>query len=307
MGYTEEHQKELNEELRKRNKTVKRVIGSILVVFFLIMAIVLNPIVIVSPGTRGVVIQMGSVKNTILDEGPHLILPIRDSVYPVNVRIVKTDIEGEAGTSDSQKADIKATVNWQIIANPKSVIYVYQELNDDAESRILKPNAIDAIKSAVGKFRAEELIGRRDDARDLMLVNLRKILQNQGIAITGISFTSITFSAAFDKSIEEKTIAEQRKKQAEFDLARIEVEARQDIARANGVAESMKAKRQEITPELIAAQRLDNEKSTIDNQKLAIENQKDFVKKWDGKLPQYSGTGGMPFFMSVPNPPITSK
>ena len=93
------------------------------------------------------------------------------------------------------------------------------------------------------------------------------------------------FSSVFDKAIEDKVEAEQKKLTAERDLERIKVEAEQALAKARGEAEALKAKRLEITPDLLRLKQLENEG--------------DAIKKWDGKLPQVTG-GATPFIQIKP-------
>jgi regulator of protease activity HflC (stomatin/prohibitin superfamily) len=292
MNYEEMQQAKVDAAEQKQKQLYRRIKIIAAVFFLLVVGVVLNPVVIVQPGYRGVVTHMGATQKVVLEEGLNFVMPIRDSVHQIYVGIKKTETDGESGTSDSQKVDVKVAINWHQL--PNSTPYIYKELGNDAESRILMPAILDAMKGAVGKFRAEELIVQRDEARNKITERLRKIVNPHGIEIDETSITSLSFSKAFDKSIEEKIVAEQKKKQAEFDLARIEVEVRQELAKATGVAAQMKAKSKEITPDLLAQQKLDNERAAIDNQK-------DFIAKWDGKLSNVSGSGGMPFFMTLPS------
>ncbi len=105
-------------------------------------------------------------------------------------------------------------------------------------------------------------------------------LKRHGVIVDSLAAVNYDFSAVFDKAIEAKVEAEQKKLTAERDLERIKVEAEQALAKARGEAESLKAKRLEVTPELLRLKQLENES--------------DAIKKWDGRLPHYTG-GGTPF------------
>ena len=74
--------------------------------------------------------------------------------------------------------------------------------------------------------------------------------------------------------------AEQEKLKAERDLQRIEVEAKQKVASARAEAEALALQRQQITPDLLALRR--------------IENEREAIRKWDGKLPNVT-SGAVPF------------
>ena len=59
---------------------IKAIVMAVLAVFALILFMSLNPLVIVHPGQRGVVIQLGAVQDQILGEGIHFVMPITQSV-----------------------------------------------------------------------------------------------------------------------------------------------------------------------------------------------------------------------------------
>jgi prohibitin 1 len=97
----------------------------------------LNPLVIVHPGQRGVVIRLGAVQDNILDEGVHFIMPITQTVKTMNVQIQKLDVEAEASSKDLQMVHMKVTLNYHCA--PSKVTKIYQTLSDQADSRVSGP------------------------------------------------------------------------------------------------------------------------------------------------------------------------
>ncbi len=94
------------------------------------------------------------------------------------------------------------------------------------------------------------------------------------------NLVNFAFSKSFSDAIENKVKAEQQKQQAERDLQRLQVEAQQKIVAAKAEAESLALQRQQITSELLALRRIENERLAIN--------------KWDGKLPSVT-SGSVPF------------
>ena len=90
------------------------------------------------------------------------------------------------------------------------------------------------------------------------------------------SLTNIDYSDAFEKSIEEKQIATQNAIKAKNNTVKIMEEAKQQVISAKAEAEAMRIK----------SNALKTNKSLIEYEA---------VQKWDGKLPQYTGGGAMPF------------
>jgi len=117
-------------------------------------------------------------------------------------------------------------------------------------------------------YNSEELVTKRDEVSHAINEALQAKVAKYGLLVSEISLVNFGFSEQYQAAIEQKVIATQQKLKAEQDLARIQVEAEQNIAKAKGEAESIRIQAQ------------------------AIQNQggKDYVQlksieKWDGKLP----------------------
>ena len=87
---------------------VKKIVMVALAVLALIVFMSLNPLVIVHPGQRGVVIQLGAVQDTILGEGIHFVMPITQSVKKMDVQIQKVEVASEASSKDLQMVACKS-------------------------------------------------------------------------------------------------------------------------------------------------------------------------------------------------------
>ena len=107
-------------------------------------------------------------------------------------------------------------------------------------------------------------------------VSLNKV-GKYGLDISEISLVNFGFSQEYQAAIEQKVIATQAKLKAEQDLQRIEVEAKQAVAKAQGEAEAIR----------IQSQAIQTGGGANYVQLKAIE-------KWDGKLPNVN-SGAIPF------------
>src|SRR5690606_461843 len=101
-----------------------------------------------------------------------------------------------------------------------------------------------------------------------------------GLVLDEFAIVDFAFSRSFAEAIESKVKAEQEKLKAERDLQRIEVEGRQKLTSAKAEADALALQRQQITPDLLALRRIENERAAI--------------AKWDGKMPQVT-SGAVPF------------
>ncbi len=238
-------------------------------------AIIFNPFTIVNAGERGVVMHLGKVQNTVLDEGVHPIMPILTSVKRLSVRVQKNDFQSDAASKDLQKVTTDLAVNWHI--DPRRVNKVYQQVGDETQiiNGIITPAVSEVLKAATSKKTAEEIITKRTELKDEIDKNLKTRLENYGILVDDVSLVNFSFSPEFSKAIEAKQIAEQEAKQAEFVALKATKDAEAEVNRAKGQAEAQKLLRQTLTPELL---------------------QKQAIEKWDGQFPTVmGGNGALPF------------
>ncbi|MFG6447625.1 prohibitin family protein [Roseateles sp. BYS180W] len=238
---------------------------------------VINPIRIVQSGTRGVITTFGKVDPEPLGEGIHFVIPLVNRVHMIDVRLQKSVGSGVAASRDLQQVSVSAALNWRL--DPSLVAQTYQAIGDEGAValRVIEPAAQEATKAIAAQYTAEELVTKRTDVSSKIRDLLETRLKRHGVIVDSLAAVNYDFSDVFDKAIESKVEAEQKKLTAERDLERIKVEAEQALAKARGEAESLKAKRLEITPDLLRLKQLENESEAI--------------RKWDGKLPQYTGAG----------------
>lgn len=240
---------------------------------------VMAPVATVPAGSRGVMTTFGKPAGTALGEGIHWRTPISDTLHIVNVSTVKAEIDGDAASRDLQSVHMKIALNYHV--RPEAAVTVFRDLGNDPEGRIIGPAVQEAMKAVAARYTAEELIAKRPDVSSAIIAQLRDRMTRHGLVVDEFSIMNFRFSKSFDEAIEAKTTAEQLKLKADRDLDRIRVEAEQRVAMAQAEAASLRAQKEQITPELLKLRE--------------IENQREAIKKWNGQLPQYSGQSAIPF------------
>ncbi len=227
----------------------------------------------VGPGEKGVVFsRFGGIQDRILDEGLQFKIPFVEYIIPVDVRVQKAQTDSTASSKDLQTVSSTIAVNYHI--DPGKVNVVYQKIGVYFKDRVIDPAVQESVKSATAKYTAEELITKREEVKNMIKENLRERLTQFHILVDELNIIDFTFSKSFNDAIEDKQTAEQLVLKAKQDLARIQVEAQQKVATAEAEAKSQKLQSITITKNIL--------------QLRAIE-------KWDGKLPQVTGGGAMPF------------
>jgi len=240
----------------------------------------LSPFVVIDAGHRGVITNFGAVQKNVLGEGLHFRFPIMQNVHEINVQIQKSEGDGDAASKDLQQVHAKIAINYHL--DPDRVANTFQSVGDlqTVGDRIIAPSVQEAVKVVTANYTAEELVSKRAEVREKISGFLHDRLTRHGIVVDEFSIVNFAFSRSFNEAIEAKTTAEQLKLKAERDLERIRVEAEQKIASAKAEAESLRLQKQEVTVELLRLRE--------------IENQNKAIEKWDGKLPEVTGSA-VPF------------
>lgn len=267
----------------------------IAIILLIIIGVVASASVkIVDAGNRGILLHWNAVDLSAppLDEGIHFLVPFQDDIVQMEVRTLKYDKDTRSASKDLQSVETTVTVNYH--ADPERVHILFKEIGLDYENRVIQPAIEETVKQVTANYNAEELITKRPLVKADIEDAIRERLNQFDVKTDVISITDFEFSALFNKAIESKVEAEQNALRAENDLRRIEVEARQHEATAEGLAAAN-----------IAEARGEAEAISIINQALSTNpNYLEWLKiqHWDGVLPLVVGEGGTPF-IQIPTKP----
>ena len=257
----------------KQWKTV--IIG--LGIIFLLLAF--KPWYQVGAGERGIVQNFGAVQDVVLNEGIHFKIPVVQTVTSMDVKIQKILTDAVASSSDLQDVDLSVALNYHII--PDKANLVYQKIGLEFKERIIDPAIKEVMKAVSARYTAEELITKRPAVSSEMKEALKSRLLKSNIAVDAFSIINFSFSQTFTDAIEAKQTAEQNALKAKRDLDRIKVEAEQTVAAATAEAKALGLQKQNITPDLIELRK--------------IEANLKAIQKWNGILPNVTGSGAIPF------------
>lgn len=140
--------------------------------------------------------------------------------------------------------------------------------------RIIAPAVSEVMKQATAKRTAEEsLTNRLELKKDIDTMVLAR-LKPYGIDVLDISILNFTYSRDFVNAIEAKQVSEQQAKQAEYVAQKAIADAKAEVNKAKGQAESQLLRKTTLTPEILQQQAID---------------------KWDGHFPEFMGSGTLPF------------
>lgn len=250
-------------------KNIKKiiVIGVIALVVIITAAASLT---VVGAGNTGVVVTLGAVSDKVLSEGLHLKAPFVQEIVQINNRTQKIETDGSASSKDLQVITYLVAVNYRV--DHKSSASLYKNIGVNYESVIITPAIQESIKAVTAQYTAEELITRRQEVSTQIKDALSEKIGEYGIAVEIFNIINFDFSEEFNAAVEAKQTAQQNALKAEQDLARIEIEAKQQVTQAEAEAQSIKLIQDALT---------------------ASPDYVEYIKwnKWDGKLPTVMGDG----------------
>jgi prohibitin 2 len=267
-------------------------IAAVVITVIIIIVVLVDSVVTVQAGYRGVVLYLGAVEDRVLGEGLHFITPFAEQVVQMEVRTQKFEAKASAASKDLQEVQTVIALNYRI--DPQQTNKIYQLLGVNYQDRVISPTIQESVKASVAKFNAEELITKRENAKDVIAQAIRTTLAANNIMVQNIFITDFQFSQSFADQIEQKVVAFQKFLTEENNLKAVRVIANQNVVRAEAAARANVEKADgEAQAINIITQQLRSSPEYLQWQS---------INRWNGQLPYSlgSGGGGFPFFQ-LPN------
>lgn len=261
------------------SKEQKGIVAFIIVIFAFITLLVINPIVKIDAGERGVLQKWGAIdaNKEPLTPGIHWKMPIRDNIVKMDVRTQKEEQGASASSKDLQIVTSKVAINYHL--DLEKVHILYEKLKKDYSNKVITPAIEEFMKKTTAQFTAEELITKREDVKTKLKVAITENLIKNYIVVEDVFITDFDFSEEFNKAIENKVTAEQRALEEKNKLEQIKFQAEQKITTAEAEARAIEIQAKAI-----------NSQGGEDYVQLQA------VAKWNGVLPtQIVPNGTVPF------------
>lgn len=258
-------------------------------VFFIILGLFLfrSTLIFIPAGHVGVVYDSGrGVLPNAMKEGLNFAIPLWQRVTLFDARVqeytmsiapdegaLKRDDSLDAPTSDGQSVKVDATVLFKVDGTKAPEIL--KTIGEDYVEKIIRPFSRSQIRMVISRYSAPAIYSeKRQEAETVMTQELAEMLAKKNLILDKVLLRAVYFSPEYSKAIEQKVIAGERVKQAEYEVKEATQRAQAKIAEAKGLAEAQALQKASLTQEYL---------------------QLEAIKKWDGKLPQVVGGGTAPF------------
>ena len=229
--------------IKNHKSTGKTPVFSIALAIILALALAVVPlsIHIVNTGEVAVVKHMGEAKE-VKSAGMHFDLWFITQYDYYDSKVQNVEITTSAYSSDAQTMDIAMTLQYQI-STENAIDIAKQYGNLDALQSRIEAIAVEKTKSVLSSYKAMDIISDRASMSPKVEESIiNAITDEYFVTVSTVVLTNIDFSDAFEKAVEEKMIAEQKKLQAEYEnemkIAAAEAEAQSAIQKAEGEAQA---------------------------------------------------------------------
>ena len=245
-----------------------------------------STLIFVPAGHVGVVYDLGrGVLPYTLREGLNFAIPFWQHIVLFDARLqeytmsaapdegaIRRDDALDAPTSDGQQVKVDATVLFRI--DPTRAPELYKKIGADYVNKLIRPFSRSQIRMVISRYAAPAIYSeKRQEAEVVMSKELAELLKSKFVLIDKVLLRAVYFSTEYSNAIEAKVIAEQRVKQAEYEVKEATQRAQAKIAEAKGLAEAQALQKATLTQEFL---------------------QLEAIKKWNGVMPQYTGAN-LPF------------
>lgn len=288
------------------NLTGKLGLGGIVVVGLLSVFTMLGSFYTIDQRELGVILRNGAVTG-IATPGLNFKLPWIDKVVDVSLenRLWRPKEKLEGYSHDQQAAHYVISVNWQI--DPTKVQTVYTSFGGEAgvEARVVTPAVLKHSKIVIGTFTAQTSIRERGKVNTRILEALHDAVEGTPVQITEVNVEDIKFSAEYEKSINDRMIAEVRVETERQNLNKEKVLAEIVVTKAQAAADSKLADAKAVAQAISLQGNAEAEAITVKGKALrdnpaVIELAK--ADKWNGVLPSTMVPGAATPILNVQSP-----
>ena len=261
--------------------SIKKIVFGI--VAFVALIVLFSSYYTIDEGEEGVVLRYGKVVRT-SGSGLYFKMPVIESVVKFSTRTETVREEKiPVYSKDQQPADTTISITFHIVDGKSSEIYNDFGDMQNAYNNVIRPNMLQDFKNVFGKYTAAMAIQERERLVNDAINNINRSLNKYpSIQVTGIQIEDINFSQTYEKTIEDRMKAEVEVQKAQQELSKEKVQADIALTQAKAKADA----------QLLAAEA---EAKSLDIKGEAIRKNPEIVKltyieKWNGQLPQVSGS-----------------
>lgn len=220
-----------------RDKLLRIVGGVLLAVAVIAIAIVPPSFHTVEAGQIAVVKYLGEAKN-VRTAGTYFDFWLTNTYEVYDAKVQNMQVTTQAYSSDAQTMDIAMNVQFQIDST-KAIEIANQYGSVALLAERIESIATEKTKSCLSAYSAMDIIKNRAKISPEVEATIKNAVDEAYcVNIVAVVLTNIDFSDAFEKTVEDKMIAEQEKMKAEYEKETAIVNAQKNLEVAKLTAQA---------------------------------------------------------------------
>jgi regulator of protease activity HflC (stomatin/prohibitin superfamily) len=220
-------------------------------VFVILIGVATSAFKIIDPGKVGVQTLFGQVQPEVLQSGLHVIDPLVDVTifdtrtqnYTMSSKSNEGQVQGDDAIRVLSSDGLEVTIDLSILykVTPSKAPYIYQNIGEDYEDKIVRPVTRTAIRDNAVNYQAVDLYStKREEFQFKINKTISDNFIKNGLEVQQILVRNITLPASVRESIESKIQAEQDAQKMTFVLQKERQEADRKRVEAQGIADYQK-------------------------------------------------------------------
>ena len=269
----------------------------------------------VPEGHVGIVTSFGKAVKQV-EPGLHMKVPYIQGVVEVETREKRNTETFNASTRDELPIATTVSVNWIVDGENDGALQMYRQYGslDQFEDRVIDPLLSQAVKAAVSRFSASELIQDRSKAAAEIAQELQLVMNRVPANVKSPQIENVKLPQSYLEAVQRKEEARQETNAERERLARQKLEAQRDVQTAEAAAQAERARADakayvtetESVAEAEAIKRLGDAQAAalmaagkaLKDNPLVVQLEQ--MKRWDGTLPRMQMGGQPSFLMQLP-------
>ena len=220
-----------------------------IVIAALIVIVLLWSVTSIPTGNVGVLTLFGRVTGETLNEGIHLINPLK-SVQKLSIQT--QSVKESANVPSNEGLILALDTSLLFHLDRTKAAFVYQTIGDNYAEKIVEPTLRSAVRASTSAHTANSLY---TNARELVQQQIQDELTAQlaprGVVVENVLLRDVQLPAMLKTSIEAKQQAEQDALRMSFILQKEKQEAERKRIEAQGIADFQKIVAQGISSQLL--------------------------------------------------------
>jgi regulator of protease activity HflC (stomatin/prohibitin superfamily) len=283
------------------------------IVAIILLIIVFSAWRSIRPGYVGIVFDKANhnVTTGALDPGWAFINPFTQAIqeYPITIQtyqMVQNPDEGQVHGDDSikiqsdegQQINLDVVIQYQVEKDKASQLYVDWggAPIEVVEDGVVRQYTRSQVPVVAAKYGWEEITStKRGEIVQEITDVLRQEFDKRHLSLVSFGVREVHLPQSLQDALNQKIQAQQAAEQQKYMLQQAEVKAQQDVAQATGQANAVKAQAEGDAQAILTkakAQAVANDLLAKSITPALIQYQQ--LQRWDGRLPLFTGGGGVP-------------